>query len=76
MYIYKDKKRFKDLMQMLGMSEERMSCLMANSMSLYLYVLRCEDGQVLRREQGVNIEGQKKKSLPEKARKGSSKNNA
>ena len=54
-------KRSTDLMFMLGFCETIDQLAMASSVRWYGYVLRREDGHVLRRELDFEVEGQRKK---------------
>ena len=56
-----DRKRYTDLMFMLGLNEAIDQLAMANSVCWYGYVLRREDGHVLRRALVFEAEGQRKK---------------
>ena len=58
----KYRKRYTDLMFMLGLSETTDQLAMANSVRWYGYVLRREDGHVLRRALDFKVEGQRKKA--------------
>ena len=60
----KDRKRFTDLMFMLGLSETIDQLVMTNSVCWYGHVLRREDGHVLRRALDFEVEGQRKKRRP------------
>ena len=48
-------------MVMLGLCETMDQLTMANSVLLYGHLLRREDGHVLRRALGFDVEGQRKK---------------
>ena len=56
----KDRKRSMDLMLMLGLKETIDQLAMANSVSWYGHVLS-EDGHVLRRVLGLEVQGQREK---------------
>ena len=51
----KDRKRSTDLMFMLGFNETIEQLAMASSVGWYCYVLRREDGHVLRRSLRLNV---------------------
>ena len=57
----KDRKRVKDLMLMLGLNEAVDQLVVTNNVCLYGHVLRREDGHVLRRALGFEVDGQRKK---------------
>ena len=60
----KDRKISNDFMLMLGLNETIDQLVMANSVHLYGHVLRRDDGHVLRRALGFEVQGQKKKGRP------------
>ena len=60
----KDRKRYTDLMFMLGLLETIDQLAMVSSVSWYDHVLRREDGHVLRRALYFEVEGQRKKGTP------------
>ena len=60
----KDGKGSTDLVLMLGLNETIDQLAMANSVCWYGYVLRREDGHVLRRALDFEVEGQKRKGRP------------
>ena len=60
----KDRKRSKDLIFMLGLSEAIDLLVMASSVHWYGHVLRIEDGQVLTRALHFGVEVQRKKGRP------------
>ena len=62
----KDRKRYTDLMFMLGLWETIDQSAMANSVRWYGDVLRREDGDVLRRALDFEVEGQRKKARPKR----------
>ena len=57
----RDIKRANDLMLVLGLSETIDQFAMASCFHWYVYVLRREDGHVLRRAFDFEVEGQEKK---------------
>ena len=57
----KGRKRSKDLILMLGLNETAEQLAMANSVCWYGHVLRREDGHVLRRALGFEVEGERNK---------------
>ena len=57
----KDKKRFTDLMLILGYNETMDQLAIANSVDWHGRVLRREDGHVLRRALDFEVKGQRKK---------------
>ena len=57
----KDRKRSMDLMFMLGLNETIDQLAMTSSVHLYGHVLRREDGHVLRRALGLEVEDRRKK---------------
>ena len=57
----KDRRRFIDLMLMLGLNDTIDQLAMANSVRWYGHVLRREDGHVLRRALDFEVEGQRRK---------------
>ena len=59
--LLKDRKRYTDLMFMLGLNETMDQLAMANSVHWYDHVLRREDGHILRRAFDFEVEGQRKK---------------
>ena len=61
-----DRKRSADLMFMLDLNETIDQFAMANSVCWYGYVLRREDGHVLRRALDFEVEGQRKKVRPKR----------
>ena len=65
----KDRKRKTDLMFMLGLKETIDQLAMSNSVRWYGYVLRREDGHVLRRALDFEVEGQRKKGRPKRMEK-------
>ena len=60
----KDRKRYTDLMFMLGLRETMDQLAMANSVHWYGHVLRREDGHILRIALDFEVEGQRKKGRP------------
>ena len=62
----KDRKRSKDLMLVLGLSETTDQLAMANSVCWYGHVLRREDGHVLSMAFDFEVEGQRKKGRPKR----------
>ena len=65
----KNRKRFKDFMLMLGLSETIDQLVMANSAHWYDNVLRREDGHAMRRALDVEVECQRKIGRPKRTRK-------
>ena len=65
----KDRKRYTDLMFMLGLNETMDQLAMANSVCWYGRVLRREDGHVLRRALDFEVEGHRKKWRPKRTQK-------
>ena len=63
----KDRKRYTNLMFMLGLVEAIDQLAMANNFRWYGHVLRREDGRVLRRSLDYEIEGQRKKGRPKRS---------
>ena len=61
-----DRKRSKDLMLMLCLKETIDQLAMASSVRWYGHVLRREDGHVLRRALGFEVQGQRKKGRPKR----------
>ena len=57
----KDRKRTTHYMFMLGLNEIIDQLVVANSVRWYGHVLRREDGHILRRALGFEVEGQRKK---------------
>ena len=59
----KGRKRYADLMAMLGLNEaiDQLAMAMANSVRWYGDVLRREDGHVLRRQLDFEVEGHRMK---------------
>ena len=56
----KDRKRYTELVFMLGLKETIDQLAVANSFSWYGHVLRREDGRILRRALDFEVEGRRK----------------
>ena len=62
----KDRKRYTDLMFMLGLNKTIDHLAMANNVRWYGHVLRREDCYVLRRGLDFEVEGRRKKGSPKR----------
>ena len=61
---FKNRKRSKDVMLMLGFSETVGHLSMANSVCWHGHVLKREDGHVLKMAMEFEVEGERKKGNP------------
>ena len=59
-----EKKRTKDLMEMLGLKETVVQMANANGVRWYRHVLRRDDGHVLRKELEFEVKGKRKRGRP------------
>ena len=61
-----EKKRTKDLMEMLGLKEAVVQMAKVNGVRWYGHVLRRDDGQVLRKALEFEVKGKRKQGRPKK----------
>ena len=59
-----EKKRTEDLMEMLGLKETVVQMAKANGVRCYRYVLRRDDGHVLRKVLEFEVKGKRKRRQP------------
>ena len=62
-----EKKRTEDLMEMLGLKEAVVQMAKVNRVRWYRYVLRRDDGHVLRKVLEFEVKGKRKQGRPKKA---------
>ena len=61
-----EKKRTDDLMEMLGLKEAAVQIAKANGVRLYGYVLKRDDGHILRKALEFEVRGKRKRGRPKK----------